>query len=61
MVCHPDESGKEMARMLETSEAFYQSLGIPYRVVDIVSGELNDPAIRKIDLEAWFPSQGKFR
>jgi seryl-tRNA synthetase len=50
-----------MERMLQTSEAFYQSLRIPYRVVDIVSGELNDPAIRKIDLEAWFPSQGRFR
>jgi seryl-tRNA synthetase len=39
-----------MERMVSNSESFYQSLGIPYRVVDIVSGELNDPAIRKIDI-----------
>lgn len=36
--------------MVQTSEEFYQSLEIPYRLVDIVSGELNDPAVRKIDL-----------
>ena len=39
-----------MKRMLEVSEKFYQSLHIPYQVVDIVSGELNDAAIRKFDL-----------
>jgi seryl-tRNA synthetase len=50
VVCEPSRSESEMERMLQTSEAFYQSLGIPYRVVDIVSGELNDPAIRKVDL-----------
>ena len=50
-----------MENMLSISEAFYQSLGIPYRVLDIVSGELNDAAIRKIDIEAWFPGQMRFR
>ena len=34
---------------------------IPYRVVDIVSGQLNDAAIRKIDIEAWYPGQQQFR
>ncbi len=50
-----------MERMISTSEEFYQSLGIPYRIVDIVSGELNDAAFRKVDLEAWFPGQARFR
>ena len=36
-----------------------QALGIPYRVVNIVSGELNDTAAKKYDLEAWFPGADK--
>jgi seryl-tRNA synthetase len=36
--------------MISNAEEFMQSLGIPYRLVDIVSGQLNDAAIRKIDL-----------
>lgn len=41
--------------MLENAEAFYQSLGIPYRVVSIVSGALNNAAARKYDMEGYFP------
>jgi seryl-tRNA synthetase len=36
-----------------------QALGLPYRVVNIVSGELNDAAAKKYDLEAWFPGGAK--
>ena len=36
-----------------------QALGLPYRVVNIVSGELNDAASKKYDLEAWFPGGAK--
>ena len=50
-----------MQRMVSNAEEFYQSLGIPYRLVDIVSGALNDAAHRKIDIEAWYPSQARFR
>lgn len=45
----------------KTAEEFYQSLGIAYRVVNIVSGELNNAAIKKYDLEAWFPAYEEFR
>lgn len=38
VVCHPSLSEEEMKRMVETSEQFYQSLSIPYRLVDMVSG-----------------------
>merc|ERR1712060_878114 len=38
-----------------------KSLGIPYRVVNIVSGELNDAAAKKYDLEAWFPGSNAHR
>jgi len=47
--------------MIENSKAFYESLGIPYRVVNIVSGALNDAAAKKYDLEAWFPGSQAHR
>src|ERR1700760_4430539 len=47
--------------MFSTSEAFYQSLGLPYQVVAIVSGALNNAASKKYDLEAWFPFQGEYK
>lgn len=42
--------------MINIARDFYEELGLPYRVVDIVSGALNDAAARKYDLEAWFPA-----
>jgi len=47
--------------MINNAEEFNKSLGIPYRVVNIVSGELNNAASKKLDLEAWFPGSGAFR
>lgn len=47
--------------MIQISEDFYQSLKLPYRVVSIVSGALNDAAAMKYDLEAWFPGYNTFR
>jgi seryl-tRNA synthetase len=51
-----DTSWQMMEHMLENSELFYQTLGLPYRVVNIVSGALNNAAAKKYDLEAWFPA-----
>lgn len=47
--------------MIGNAEDFYQSLGLPYRIVNIVSGALNHAAAKKLDLEAWFPGSGAFR
>lgn len=47
--------------MVTNSKEFYQSLGIPYRIVAIVSGALNLAGSIKYDLEAWFPFQGEFK
>jgi seryl-tRNA synthetase len=47
--------------MLRFSEEFYQSLGLSYQVVSIVSGALNNAAAKKLDLEAWFPFQGEYK
>ncbi|KAL1990343.1 hypothetical protein VTN49DRAFT_6182 [Thermomyces lanuginosus] len=57
----PDDSWKAFDEMIATSEEFYQSLGLPYQIVAIVSGALNNAASKKYDLEAWFPFQGEYK
>ena len=47
--------------MIGNAEAFYDALGIGYRIVNIVSGAINLAASKKFDLEAWFPGSGAFR
>ncbi|KAL2609023.1 hypothetical protein R1flu_027596 [Riccia fluitans] len=56
-----NESWLMHEEMLKNSEEFYQALGIPYHVVCIVSGALNDAAAKKYDLEGWFPASKSFR
>jgi len=47
--------------MIGISEEFYKSLKLPYQIVAIVSGALNNAAAKKYDLEAWFPFQGEYK
>ncbi len=54
----PEGSEAMHAEMLRVEEEIYQALGIPYRVVDICTGDLGGPAYRKFDLEAWMPGRG---
>lgn len=61
VVCKPEESWKFHEEMIKTCEEFYQSLGLPYQVINIVSGALNNAAAKKYDLEAWFPKLGVYR
>uniref|UniRef100_A0A6I8PS94 serine--tRNA ligase n=1 Tax=Xenopus tropicalis TaxID=8364 RepID=A0A6I8PS94_XENTR len=56
-----NKSWELFEEMIMTAESFYQKLGIPYRIVNIVSGSLNHAASKKLDLEAWFPGSGAFR
>ncbi|KAF2205816.1 serine-tRNA ligase [Delitschia confertaspora ATCC 74209] len=58
LITKPEASWEAFDSMIATSEEFYQSLGLPYRVVAIVSGALNNAASKKLDLEAWFPVTG---
>ncbi|XP_037070178.1 serine--tRNA ligase, cytoplasmic-like [Pollicipes pollicipes] len=58
---HDNASWLMMDEMMDNAERFCQALNIPYRVVNIVSGELNNAASKKLDLEAWFPGSGAFR
>lgn len=57
----PEDSWQAFDEMMATSEEFYRSLGLPYQVVAIVSGALNNAASKKYDLEAWFPFQGEYK
>ena len=58
---HNNESQKLHEEMVTTSCEFLRSLGLPFRAVLVVSGELNYSTNRKCDIEAWFPSYNSYR
>eukprot|EP01083_Nonionella_stella_P203101 741369_1 len=58
---HNNQSCNYHEEMTATAEEFYKSLGIPYRIVSIVSGHLNNAAAKKYDLEGWFPTLERYR
>ncbi|KAM0750130.1 seryl-tRNA synthetase [Meredithblackwellia eburnea MCA 4105] len=60
-ITDPSSSWEMFEEMVANSEAFYQSLGLPYQLISIVSGALNNAAAKKYDLEAWFPHQGVYK
>jgi seryl-tRNA synthetase len=57
----PDWSREEHDRLLDIEEALVQELELPYRVVNIAAGDLGASAAKKYDIEAWFPSQERYR
>jgi seryl-tRNA synthetase len=59
--CKPEDSRKEHQFFLEMEEKLMQILKIPYRVVQICTGDLGRPAAAKYDIEAWFPSENRYR
>ena len=59
--CREEDSWDFHEEILQNAEQIYRSLRIPYRVVNICSGELSILNSKKYDIEGWFPSQGKFR
>ncbi|KAL8702566.1 MAG: hypothetical protein Q9201_004263 [Fulgogasparrea decipioides] len=61
LITRPEASWQAFDHMIALSEEFYQSLGLPYQIVAIVSGALNNAAAKKYDLEAWFPFQGEYK
>lgn len=56
-----EESYAEHERILGWERAWLDALELPYRVIDVASGDLGASAIRKFDCEAWIPTQGKYR
>ena len=59
--CKPEDSWSFYEELIANSEEIFKELELPYRVVNIASGELNDNAAKKFDLEAWFPASEKYR
>ena len=59
--CPVDEAVAEHQRLLGFEEEFLQALEIPYRVIDVATGDLGSSAARKFDCEAWVPSQERYR
>jgi seryl-tRNA synthetase len=59
--CEPEQSGEEHERLLAIEEELVQELGVPYRVVNVAAGDLGASAAKKYDLEAWFPTQARYR
>lgn len=59
--CSVEESFDEHKRLLAFEEEFLQALEIPYRVIDVATGDLGSSAARKFDCEAWIPSQDRYR
>jgi seryl-tRNA synthetase len=58
VICRPEESETMHQRLLALEERIYQALEIPYRVIEVATGDLGAPATRKFDLEAWMPERG---
>lgn len=58
---HPDRAKKEHQLIADLEEDIVQGLEIPYQKVNICGGDLGAPAAQKFDIEAWIPTQEKYR
>ncbi len=57
----PEDSEKEHQFLLSLEEELMQKLNLPYHVIQMCTGDLGDPAAAKYDIEAWFPSEERYR
>ena len=59
--CNPEESWKLHEELLHNAEDLIQKLGLPYRVVNVCTGDIGTVAAKKYDIEAWMPAQNAYR
>ena len=59
--CSPEDSLAEHERLLAIEESLVQELGLAYRVINVAAGDLGASAVKKYDIEAWFPGQERYR
>jgi len=59
--CKPEDAKEEHKRLLQWEKDFLNAMEIPYRVIDVASGDLGSSANRKFDIEAWIPTQSAYR
>ena len=57
----PEDSANTHERILSVEEEIWRDLDIPYRVINIASGDLGAPASKKYDIEYWSPVDGSYR
>lgn len=61
VICRPGESWIIHEELIKNAEDFFKMLEIPYRIVNICTGDIGTVAAKKYDLEAWMPAQQKYR
>ena len=61
VLTEPDDSWRELERLIEIAEKIFQGLELPYRVVNVCTGDMGTVAAKKYDLEVWMPVQGRYR
>lgn len=59
--CKPEDAKAEHQRLLQWEKDFLNAMEIPFRVIDVASGDLGSSATRKFDIEAWIPTQKAYR
>ncbi|MGV8108186.1 serine--tRNA ligase [Methanospirillum sp.] len=59
--CHPDDSWTIHEELRENAEEIFQKLEIPYRLVNICTGDIGTVAAKKYDIEAWMPRENEYR
>ncbi len=59
--CKPEDAKAEHQRLLQWEKDFLTAMEIPFRVIDVASGDLGSSAARKFDIEAWVPTQDAYR
>jgi seryl-tRNA synthetase len=59
--CKPEDAKEEHKRLLQWEKDFLNAMEIPFRVIDVASGDLGSSANRKFDIEAWIPTQDAYR
>ncbi len=59
--CHPESSYDELESLLNNAETILQKLALPYRVIELCTGDLGFSAAKTYDIEIWMPAQGVYR
>ena len=58
---HPDSSYEELESLLDNAETILKKLGLPYRVIELCTGDLGFSSAKTYDIEVWMPAQGVYR
>jgi seryl-tRNA synthetase len=59
--CRVEDAVEEHQRLLSLERDMMAKIEVPYRIIDTAAGDLGGPAARKFDIEAWVPTQGRYR